>query len=87
MQCCLSQTFLFLVKGHTIGGYVVNLYLIGISKVVQIRDAKKLRRDISDDPIIMDQMVNLVAFIFCTFGNFLACLLVAAHTTNNVEID
>ena len=65
--------------GKALGKHVTNLYSTGISRVVKIRDVKKLQQDIENDPIIKDQMANLG----CTFGNFVAPILVAAHTANN----
>ena len=53
--------------------------------MVKIRDVHKLQQVIEDDPIIKDQMTNLGCLLVCTFGNFLAPVLVAAHTVNNVD--
>ena len=72
--------------GKALGKHVINLYSTGISQVVKIRDVKKLRRDIENDPIIKDQMGNLVCLLVCTLGNFLASVLVAAHTVNNLDL-
>ena len=44
--------------GKALGKHVINLYSSGISRVVKIRDVKKLRQDIENDPIIKDQMAN-----------------------------
>ena len=55
--------------------------------MVKIRDVKKLQQDIENDPIIKDQMANLGCLLVCTFGNFLAPVLVAAHTVNNLDLD
>ena len=38
--------------GKALGKHVVNLYSTGISRFVKIRDIKKLRQDIENDPII-----------------------------------
>ena len=38
------------------------------------------------NPIIKDQMANLGCLLVCTFGNFLAPILVAAHTVNNLDL-
>ena len=62
------------------------MYSTGISWVVKIRDVKKLQQDIENDPIIKDQMANLGCLLVCTFGNFLAPVLVAAHTVNNLDL-
>ena len=72
--------------GKVLDKHVVNLYSTGISWVVKIRDVKKLQQDIENDPIIKDQMANLGCLLVCTFGNFLAPVLVAAHTVNNLDL-
>ena len=54
--------------------------------MVKIRDVKKLQQDIENDPIIKDQMANLDCILVCTFGNFLAPVLVAAHTVNDLDL-
>ena len=72
--------------GKTLGKHVINLYSTGISQVVKIRDAKKLRQDIENDPIIRDQMADLDRLLVRTFGNFLAPVLVTAHTVNNLDL-
>ena len=43
---------------EALGKHVINLYSTGISRFVKIRDVKKLRQEIKDDPIIKDQMAN-----------------------------
>ena len=73
--------------GKALGKHVINLYSTGISRVVKIRDVKKLQQDIENDPIIKDQMANLGCLLKCTFGNFLAPILVAAHTANNLAMN
>ena len=50
------------------------------------KDVKKLRQDIENDPIIKDQMVNLGCIFVCTFGYYLAPVLVAVHTVNNLDL-
>ena len=72
--------------GNVLCKHVINLYSTGISRVVKIRDVKKLLQDIENDPIIKDQMVNVGCLLLCTFGNFLASVLVAAHTGNNLDL-
>ena len=54
--------------------------------MVKIRDVKKLQQDIENDPIINDQMADLGCVLVYTFGNFLAPVLVAAHTVNNLDL-
>ena len=46
---------------------------------------KKLQQDNENDPIIKDHMTNLGCLLVCAFGKFLAPVLVAAHTVNNLE--
>ena len=65
--------------------HVINLYFAGISRWVKIKDVKKLRQDIENDPIIKDQMAGLGCLFVCTFGNYLEAVLIAAHTANNVD--
>ena len=72
--------------GKVLGKHVINLNSTGISRVVKIKDVKKLQQDIENDPIIRDQMTNLGCLFMCTFGNFLAPVLVAAHTVNNLDL-
>ena len=55
--------------------------------MVKIRDVKKLQQDIENDPIIKDQMAKLGCLSVCSFGNFLAPDLVAAHTVNNFDLN
>ena len=74
--------------GKAFGKHVISLYSTGISKVVKInKDVKKLQQDIENDPIIKDQMASLGCLLMCTFGNFLAPVLVAAHTVNNLDLN
>ena len=61
------------------------MYSTGISRWLKIRDVKKLRKDIENDPIIKDQMTGLGCLFMCTFGNYLAPVLIAAHTANNLD--
>ena len=58
----------------------------GISRMVKIRDVHKLQQDIANDPIFKDQMASLGCLLVCTFGNFLAPVLVAEHTVNNLDL-
>ena len=73
--------------GKALGKIVINLYSTSIFQVVKIRDVEKLQQDITNDPIIKDQMANLGCLLVCTLGNFLAPVLVAAHTGNNLVPD
>ena len=72
--------------GKALGKHVINLYSVGISQWFKIKDVKKLQLDIANDPIIKDQMANLSCLLVCTSGNFLARILVAAHTVNNLDL-
>ena len=73
-------------NGKAVDIYVISLYSTGISRVVKIRDVKKLHQDTEDDPIIKDQMANLGCLLVCTFGNLMAPVLVAAHTVGNLDL-
>ena len=72
--------------GKALGQHVINLYYTRISRVIKIRDVKKLQQDIENDPIIKDQMANLGCLLVCKFGNFRVPVLVAAHTVNNLDL-
>ena len=63
-----------------LGKYIIKLYSNGISQLVNIRNVKKLRQDIENDPLIKDQMTYLGCFLVYTLGHYLAPVLVAAHT-------
>ena len=54
--------------------------------MVKIRDVHKFQQEIEKDPIIKDQMATLGCLLLCTFGNFLALVLVAAHSVNNLDL-
>ena len=71
--------------GKVLGKHVINLYCAGISWWHKINDVKKLCQDIEDDPIIKDQMAGLGCRFVCTFGDYLAPVLIAAHTYNNLD--
>ena len=72
--------------GEVLGKHVMNLYSTGISRMVKIRDVKKLKQGTENDPIIKDQIADLGCLLVCTFGNLLAPNLVAAHTANNLDL-
>ena len=72
--------------GKALGKHVINLYSTGISRMVKIRDVHKLRQDIENYPIIKDQMACLGCLLLCTFGNFLAPVLVVVHMVNNLDL-
>ena len=71
--------------GKALGKHVINLYSTGISIWLKIKNVKKLREDIENDPIIKDQMARLGCLFVCTFGNYLAPVLITAHTANNLD--
>ena len=71
--------------GKALGKYVISLYSTDICQVVKIRGLKKLRQDIKNNLIIKDQMAILGCLLVCTFSNFLAPVLFAAHTVNNLD--
>ena len=71
--------------GKGLGKHVINLYSTGISQRVKIRGVHKLQQDIENDRIIKDQMASLGCLLVCMFRNFLAHVIVAAHTVNNVN--
>ena len=71
--------------GKALGKHVINLYSTGISRWLKIKDVKKFWQDIENDPIIKDQMANLGCPFVCTFSDYLALVLIAAHTANNVD--
>ena len=63
-----------------LGKHIIKLYSGGISQFVNIKDVKKLRQEIEGDPLIKDQMTYLGCFLVYTLGDYLAPVLVAAHT-------
>ena len=70
--------------GKALGRHVINVYCICISRFLKIKDVKKLCQDIEDDPIIKDQMAHIGCLFVCTFGKYLAPVLITAHTAHNV---
>ena len=70
---------------NALGKHVINLYSTGISRWLKIKDVKKLRQDIQDDPIIKDQMAGLGCLFVCTFGNYFGPVSIAARTWNNLD--
>ena len=71
--------------GKALGRHVINLYSTGISQWLKIKDVKKLQQGIENDPIIKNQMAGLGCLFVCTFGNYLAPVLIAVHTANNLD--
>ena len=70
----------------TLGKHAINLYSTGISQWLKIKDVKKLRQGIENDPVIKDEMANLGCLLLCTFGNLLAHVLVVVHAMNNLGL-
>ena len=68
-----------------LGKHIINLYSIGISRWLKIKDVKRLWQEIENGPIIRDQMASLGCLFVCTFGDYLAPVLTAAHTANNLD--
>ena len=79
-QCELNEEGEY--TGKALGKHVINLYSTRISRWVKIKDVKKLRQDIENDPIIKDQMAGLGCLFVCTFGDYLIPILIAVHTAN-----
>ena len=53
--------------GKALDKHVINLYSTGISRWLKIKEVKKLRQDIDNDPIIKDQMANLGCLFVCVW--------------------
>ena len=73
--------------GRSLGKHVISLYSTGIAQLVKIRDEKKLQPDIESDPIVKEEMGNLGCLLVGTFDNFLALVLVTAHTVKNKDVN
>ena len=71
--------------GKALGKHVINLYSTDISRWFKIKDGRKLLR-IENDTIIKDQMAGLACHFVCTFGNYIAPILIAVHTANNLDL-
>ena len=69
-----------------LGKHAINLYSTEISRWLKIKDVKKLRQGIENDPVIKDEMANLRCLLVCTFGNLLASVLVVVHAMNNLGL-
>ena len=70
-----------------LGKHVINLYSTGIDRWLKIKDVKTLRQNVENDPIVQNQMVNLGCLFMCTFGDYLAPVLIAAHTISNLDLE
>ena len=55
---------------------------MGICGWLKIKDVKNY---FENDPIIKDQMASLGCLFVCTFDNYLAPVLISAHTANNLD--
>ena len=73
--------------GKALAKHVINLYSTGISWCVKIKDVKKLRQDIENDPIVKDEIAGLGCLFMCKFADYLISILIAAHTANNRDLD
>ena len=72
--------------GQALGTHITKLYSNGVSKVLNIDCIENLKKDIENDPIIKDSMVDIGALMVGTFGRLLAPILVACHTANHYSI-
>ena len=70
--------------GRAVSKHVVNLWSTGVNRFFPVR-VEQLKQDIKEDIIIQDQMADLGRFLMATLGPFLAPVLIAAHTLNNVK--
>ena len=70
-----------------LGKHDIKFYSKRIFWFVKIRDAKKLRQDIEDDPIIKDQMAGLGCLLVYIFGDYFFLFLIAVHTAENLDFD
>ena len=61
--------------GKALGKHVINLYSNGIARWLKIKDVQ----------MVKDQMASLGCFFVCTCGNYLAPVLIAAHTADNLD--
>ena len=71
--------------GNVVSKHVVNLYSVGVSKILKIDSTDQLRKDIDSDPVIRESMADIGALLVGAFGRFLKPLLIAAHTANHTE--
>ena len=55
---------------------------MGICGWLKIKDVKNY---FENDPIFKDQMACLGCLFVCTFDNYLAPVLISAHTANNLD--
>ena len=68
-----------------LGKHAIDLYSRGVSWFVKIRNVKKFWQEIEDDSAIKDQMATLGCLLVYTFGDYIAPILVAVHSMNNLD--
>ena len=59
--------------GKVLGKHVINPYFTGISRWLKIKDVKKFRQDIENDPIIKDQMASFCVCVWWLSGPCFNC--------------
>ena len=69
--------------GNVVSKHVVNLYSVGVSKILKIDTTNQLRKDIDSDLVIRESMADIGALLVGTFDQFSTPLLIAAHTANH----
>ena len=69
-----------------LGNHVISLFLAEYLRWLKSGMKKIYKKDIENNLIIKDHIVNLGYLLVCTVGNFLAPLLVNAHTVNNLDL-
>ena len=67
------------------GKHLIKIYSNGVSKVLELDDMKQLRKDIDEDPIIKDSMVDIGALMVSTFGKWLSLILIVCHTETHIQ--
>ena len=71
--------------GKTMGKHLIKVYSNGVRKVLRIDDMEQLRKDIEEDPIIKDSMVDIGALMVSTFGKWLSPISIVCHTVNHTQ--
>ena len=62
------------------GRCLIKLYSNGVNKFLEIDDIKHLCRDIGEDPIIKNSMMDIGALMVSTSGKWLSPVVIACHT-------
>ena len=70
---------------QAMGKHLIKIYSNGVSKVLELDDMKQLRKDIDEDPIIKDSMVDIGALMVSTFGKWLSLILIVCHTETHIQ--